>query len=175
MRIVYVIEDLFRYHRRRLLAVVGAAAAAALLVFVASRALTPGTPTDPFGLAVAVCEGPGRTFDPDNPSPDTWTGSHDDSSAELRCNWPGVDAATVAEHLAALGYRSVDVGDGLVDYLGRDGAWVVNAEASGDLPGVSAAGLTGSDVIDVLIGGFIHVHDDGTQHRHDVHGNDATG
>lgn len=175
MRIFCVIEDLFRYQRRWLLTAAAAIVAVAGVAFVVTRLTAPGVPTDPFGLALAVCEGPERTFDPDVPSPQTWTGSHGEDSAELRCHWPAATAGDVSAHLESLGYTDPHVATGVVDYLGRDGAWVVNVSATGNLPGVSVGGLDGTDTIDVVIGGFIHVHEDGTVHRHDVDGTELPG
>ena len=174
MRFFFVIADVFRYQRRRVLLGAAVLAVAVVAVLAAPRLFAPGTPVEPFPLALAVCEGSGLTLDEESPSQATWAGSHDADSAELRCAWSAPTPEAVAEHLGELGYTDTEITDGTVDYLGRDGAWVVNAEAVGELTAVSVGGLEGVDSIDVYVGGFIHIHDDGTQHRHGPDGSEIT-
>jgi hypothetical protein len=142
------------------------------LVFLAVTILWPHPAVTPAQAAIDVCAGSPVTMDAQRQSVSTWTGSADESEAAVRCRWPNVTVEALREQLTSLGYSDVEVSEGVTNYLGNSEAWVVSAPETPSRPAVAASSARGSKDLDVVIGGFIHVHDDDTLHIHDADGNE---
>jgi hypothetical protein len=131
--------------------------------------LLPDRPLPPLTAALDACDLAGT------PASDRWTGSGDDRSAQVRCTIDG-DADvldTMRSRLESLGYEQVVVRSQVTDYMGNQDAWLLTA-TGGSRPDVSASGTATSRSVDVVVGGFIHVHSDNSLHHHDADGNDTT-
>lgn len=148
-----------RFPAPRHLAALVVALALAATVVLAVASWLPDPPVSPQQTALAVC-----SLDGHPPGP-RWSGSADTEQAQLWCTPEDPSMSAVAARLHDMGYLAVETRTPVTDHLGNTRAWAVFAH-DGPARDISVAGAPGRAQIDVVVGGTIHVHSDGTPHHH---------